>query len=60
MDRGRSAMRRGVARASWRRAAAFPQPEVAMGKPNPNRDEELPLEPPPEACGETPGVILQR
>jgi hypothetical protein len=53
-------MPRGVARASWRRAAAFPQPEVAMGKPNPNRDEELPLEPPPEACGETPGVILQR
>ena len=41
-------------------AAAFPQPEVAMGKPDPNRDEELPLEPPPEACGETPGVILQR
>jgi len=25
-----------------------------MGKPNPDRDEELPLEQPPEAFGETP------
>jgi hypothetical protein len=25
-----------------------------MGKPNPNRDEELPLEQQPEACGEIP------
>ena len=31
-----------------------------MGKPNPHRDEELPLEQQPEASGKTPGVILQR
>jgi len=29
-----------------------------MGKPNPNRDKELPLEQQTEAFGKSPGVIL--